>query len=544
MIRFACQNCGQRIKAPEEYAGKRVRCPKCKSPVTIPGTAEKEDSKGQQVIKFHCPICNQKIGAPAEYAGKRVRCSKCKNPLVVPGLEKEPLQKQAVAEQPPASKAYEPAGEEPLRIKSLSPEPPSTQPESFDSGTYAGSFPQTFRSGATSEPSKRKYTGILLAFMFVLAALVAGVAVWYFTADSGTTEGIFGAGQASSLDDTEDDGAEVALFPITNKNYKYGFIDNKGNVVIKPKYDSPALLVQSFSDGLARVAIGEKVFYINSRGKTKFVLDQKFHSAAGFSEGMAVVGCVVGDEERYGYIDKTGQLVIETKFTSADDFSEGLACVQVGGKAGGIIGGEYGYIDMNGVYLVEPKFDYAESFSEGLACVATGARRGGLFEDFGGKTGGKYAYIDKSGNYAIEPQFEWATSFSEGLAIVVIRQKTGFIDKSGQVVIEAKFDGALPFSEGLACVIVGDMKGYIDKTGKFVIEPKFRWAANSFHEGLAAVYDGEKKLFGFIDRTGNFVIEPQFGLTGDFTNGLSRVDMGPWWGYIDKTGRFVWKSKY
>lgn len=41
------------------------------------------------MIKFHCPHCEQKLGVPDEYAGKRVRCSKCKQAAVVPQPELE-----------------------------------------------------------------------------------------------------------------------------------------------------------------------------------------------------------------------------------------------------------------------------------------------------------------------------------------------------------------------------------------------------------------------------------------------------------------------
>lgn len=559
MIKFTCGNCNHKIGAPETYAGKRISCPKCKSPIQVPKAVEKTDSPKRPLIKFRCPSCNQKIGVTAEYAGKRVRCSKCKNPLHVPKLEKEPLEKQLPADHVGpndmfrdglltdellAAEASAPSVERPLKVKPLSPELSSTQPQSFDNEAYIGGFSQTFGSSATREPSKKKRPVLFIGIMCALALLVVGVVVWYFTADLDTVEGEFGEEQVTLLDDTEDDGTEVALFCITSKNYKKGFIDNTGKIIIKPKFDEAGLISQGFSDGLARVAIGEKGCYIDRKGKTKFFLDPKFHSVAKFSEGLAAVGCVVGDEEKFGYIDKTGELVIETKFSDAGDFSEDLASVQIGGKASGMIGGVYGYIDRNGEYVVEPKFDYGESFSDGLACVLTGGRRGGMFEAFGGKIGGKYGYIDKGGNYAIEPQFKWATSFSEGLALVVIGQKAGFINKSGEIFIEAKFDSALSFSDGLACVTVGDKSGYIDKMGQYVIEPQFKWAAYSFYEGLAAVYDGKKKKFGFIDKTGSFVIEPQFGLPGNFTNGLSRVDMGPSWGYINKTGEFVWKSKY
>jgi len=36
MIKFSCKNCGQRIKVPDEHAGKKGRCPKCKTVVVIP----------------------------------------------------------------------------------------------------------------------------------------------------------------------------------------------------------------------------------------------------------------------------------------------------------------------------------------------------------------------------------------------------------------------------------------------------------------------------------------------------------------------------
>ncbi len=39
------------------------------------------------MIKFHCPSCSQKLGVPDEYAGKRVRCTRCKEAMQVPQPE-------------------------------------------------------------------------------------------------------------------------------------------------------------------------------------------------------------------------------------------------------------------------------------------------------------------------------------------------------------------------------------------------------------------------------------------------------------------------
>ena len=42
------------------------------------------------MIKFHCSKCDKKIGVPPEYAGKLIKCPRCKQPARVPELELEP----------------------------------------------------------------------------------------------------------------------------------------------------------------------------------------------------------------------------------------------------------------------------------------------------------------------------------------------------------------------------------------------------------------------------------------------------------------------
>jgi len=42
------------------------------------------------MIKFRCQYCDKKIGVPDEYAGKRVKCPRCASAIVVPELEPDP----------------------------------------------------------------------------------------------------------------------------------------------------------------------------------------------------------------------------------------------------------------------------------------------------------------------------------------------------------------------------------------------------------------------------------------------------------------------
>jgi hypothetical protein len=45
MIRFTCEKCGKKIRTSSKSAGKKEKCPKCKSPVTVPSLADKSDAE-------------------------------------------------------------------------------------------------------------------------------------------------------------------------------------------------------------------------------------------------------------------------------------------------------------------------------------------------------------------------------------------------------------------------------------------------------------------------------------------------------------------
>jgi len=110
------------------------------------------------------------------------------------------------------------------------------------------------------------------------------------------------------------------LFPVEDRNKKWGYIDGSGKVVIDRQYDS----AREFSEGLAAVRKGDLWGYIDRTGKV--VINFTFQNAGKFSEGLAVAG---RKERMYtGYIDKTGRYAIEPKYESCLDFSEGLAAVR------------------------------------------------------------------------------------------------------------------------------------------------------------------------------------------------------------------------
>src|SRR5947209_1542723 len=106
---------------------------------------------------------------------------------------------------------------------------------------------------------------------------------------------------------------------------------------------------------------------------------------------------VVIQNDKRGYIDRTGRIVIAPRFGGANDFSEGLAVVAF--YEGGY---KEGYIDTTGQVAIEPRFDRAADFSEGLAAVGFDTERTqrGCSDCDPNQ---HWGYIDKTGRIVIKP---------------------------------------------------------------------------------------------------------------------------------------------
>jgi membrane associated rhomboid family serine protease len=95
-IRTACA-CGHAIRVTRQYAGRTVRCPRCKQPVVIPdktdffgpappqpapvaGTLKKAES---DFIGLVCR-CGKRIRVPAQYGGRTAKCPHCGIRLKIP----------------------------------------------------------------------------------------------------------------------------------------------------------------------------------------------------------------------------------------------------------------------------------------------------------------------------------------------------------------------------------------------------------------------------------------------------------------------------
>jgi hypothetical protein len=230
------------------------------------------------------------------------------------------------------------------------------------------------------------------------------------------------------------------------------------------------------------------------------VIQPQFDIGFGFKDGRAWVG--LPDSHDYLLIDTRGRRLTPSIFIWGHDFAEGLAAVSVRVEEKGR--SFDGFVNRSGKFVIQPKFDSVGDFSEGLAPARL--------------PGERWGYINKTGNWTIPPNYDWANPFSEGLAVVKVNGKDGYIDKTGAFVVEPIFAQAAKFSEGLAAVSsTGARYGYIDRAGTLVIAEQYD-QANPFDRGLASVRiemgtcQGNIRCggkFGYIDRSGRYVWEPR-----------------------------------
>ncbi|MBX7205982.1 MAG: WG repeat-containing protein [Bacteroidia bacterium] len=359
----------------------------------------------------------------------------------------------------------------------------------------------------------------------------------------------------------------------------YGYKNEKGQIVIPPKYEE----VHGFSYGFAAVKLNEKWGFVDTTGKEVIPLQ--------YDE-------VNEDFSKYGYarvrLTDYGFLYIDTKgkqcnFTRVYDMFENVAWVDFTSGGMGIIDVKTGkeiykcnncdgslsfsnkgllkldypepmYIDKNGkeyytitmpgflvVYKSENgkygfyKYNLSDKsklhgfdlYSRVIFPAKYDTVYQAVYDDVGNEISyanrylveiaGKKGLVDSLGNEIVPVKYDWIDyGFSGGSYVKVkLNGKCGVVDKSGKEVISPAYFDIGKFSEGLVWVrpAPGGNFGYADVSGRLVIDTLLNYAgAGEFSEGLAIAEGGS-----VMDANGNEYVL---------------------YGYIDKTGKAVIPLKY
>jgi hypothetical protein len=336
-----------------------------------------------------------------------------------------------------------------------------------------------------------------------------------------------------------------------------GFIDATGSVAIAHRYPT----AQPFSEGLAFVegrweGRTRERGYIDRRGALVVPLREGISQALPFTEGLALVAESSQGSLRWGFMDRTGEVVIAALYANAAPFAGGLAAVKLSGD---VNANGWGYIDRSGAAAIAPRFRGAGSFSEGLAYVEWVTTKGFLL-------GG---VIDRQGRVVVDKPFVPELSralfgapsleqyrqrrdvrFGEGLIPVIEAGFRGWANgRGGGTVSGERFAHLGLFTEGRAPVLVqagprdSALWGFVDPRGALVVEPRYA-RVQPFSEGLAEVRDSAGRT-SYITPAGQPAIQPMWlDEAQPFSNGLAPVKLNGRWGFLDRAGRFAIPARY
>lgn len=257
-----------------------------------------------------------------------------------------------------------------------------------------------------------------------------------------------------------------------SQDQKWGVINGYGEWIVKPHYS----LRPEYGDGLTLVNDDEasrKYRFVNMRGEFVF---GGYDKAWGFREGRAAVRI----DDKWGFVDTSGEMVIPLIYDDASSFSDGLALVQLGESK------IYIRPDGTQAFIIESDVSVG-GFSEGRAAF---------------RKGGSEGIIDKVGKVVLPPTYREINEFSDGLAAFESDKGFwGYLDTEGRVVIPPTLMQVLDFSDGFAAVKTKGKWGYIDKSGQFKIPARYVEEPGNFYKGLANVGNLDIGVV-FIDKKG------------------------------------------
>lgn len=208
----------------------------------------------------------------------------------------------------------------------------------------------------------------------------------------------------------------------------YGFIDRTGSMKIPANWTFivGSMFGRNHFDkaGWAKVRDADwKSHWIDGTGK--IVLSSQWDVSFNFDEfedgGPSLA--IVSSKDKWGYIDRTGNVAIPMHFVAAHPFdTSGLALVAI--DTDGTT--SWGWINRNGQFVIPPVWDEAGGFDvNGQAVVSIGGKKG---------------CIDRIGKFTVEPRWKsldtgrWEKVWPENLIVANDGESSKLLNKDGKVV--------------------------------------------------------------------------------------------------------------
>lgn len=384
------------------------------------------------------------------------------------------------------------------------------------------------------------------------------------------------------------------LKPFKAENGKFGYKNDKGKIIIVPKYDN----AYDFSEGMAAVNIGAVVSlstglvggkwgFIDGTGKEVILL--KYAAVTQFNEGLAafISGYYLDDTKNvWGYLDKTGKEVISAKYSYAEVFENGKAKVELNGRTF--------YIDKTGKEIRSN-----QPATKNTATPANNPVKNNSSKPATNTKNDAIAYSKLAGVWNVTTKDHQtgvigtmkleirivngkpeAWRVANGKADLKYTKFTVFKNESNAIAFNFELNvppGLKSEGKGTWNDELTQMKG-IQLTSGFGVNSSAQWSAvkeavaittnnttntptenpvnkdgskNNLQAQKAYIFKGPNNLYGLKDSKGAVILAPKYDDINKFENGLARVRLGKiedidnWkYGFIDVYGKEVIPAKY
>ena len=326
---------------------------------------------------------------------------------------------------------------------------------------------------------------------------------------------------------SEEKNEKITLYPAMKNTIKgkvYGYINDKGLFVIKPKFQ----MAYDFKYDIAVVLENDKFGVINTNGE--YIVEPIYNSIGEFKEKRAVFNL----NSNVGVINNKGNVITRKNYNFISEFSDGLALVAMSYKNGDY---RYGYIDLKGEEVILPKFIMGYDFKDGIALVKL---------DYT-----KYALINKKGEILNTYNHVFIYGYNDGVMAFAdnFQGPYGYINTKGKEIIKTKYSEATAFKDGVAVVSYDENYerhyGLINLEGRYIFEPIFSNILNLGEDRVALglpLGDNafiNRNIYAIGSTEGKILTNFLYLEVGIYKNGLAYVSDEEYTFFIDKSGEMV-----
>lgn len=207
----------------------------------------------------------------------------------------------------------------------------------------------------------------------------------------------------------------VVLVKLNDKRYIVNFHGSiigefREDDIDEQVYEHTIRLENYFSEGLKRVFVNGKYGFINDKGE--IVIAPKFEEAAEFKNGVSVFK----KNNKFGLIDIKGNIILQPTYYKINQFENGKSIVSESYR--------FGLINNKGKLLIPIEFQNISEIKNGM-----------LWAEKKEEGKSKHFLFDNDDKLVISEYFDHVVNFEDDVSIVTLNEKAGLIDKYGKALI-------------------------------------------------------------------------------------------------------------